>query len=158
MLPELPRFDDSGENIHDQADIDKTSIETTVCNISHPDLILMRNLKVFEQVTPRFIPLKRSCGLTGTFDGDQEMILFHQPSDAPGPNAVSLTHEELGDTPIPVSRIRPGKFLNFSTQHRFGRIRFGLIIETAPVDTEDATNISHGMLLLQCRNEASLLS
>lgn len=42
-------------------------------------------------IDPRLIPLKRFCCLTRTLDGDQEMILFHQPSDAPGPNGVSLT-------------------------------------------------------------------
>ena len=93
VLTEVPRFDDSGEDIHQQADIDKTSIETDVCNISHPDLILMRDLKGFEQVAPRFIPLKRFCGSTRTLDGDQEIIIFHQPSDASGANGVSLTHQ-----------------------------------------------------------------
>lgn len=63
VLPQMPRFGDSGENIHQQADIDETSIESDVGNIADPDLILMRDLKVFEQVAPRFIPLKRFCGL-----------------------------------------------------------------------------------------------
>jgi len=105
-------------------------------DITDPDLIPMTDLKVFEQVAPRFIPLKRLCCSTRTLDADQQIIVFHQPSDASGPNAVSLTHEELGDTSIAVPRIRPSKFFYFSTQNRFGRIRFGLIIETAAVDTE----------------------
>ena len=157
VLTEVPRFDHSGENIHQQAEIDETSIETHIGNIADPDLIRMRDLNVFEQVAPRFIPLKRSCCSTRTLDADQEMILFHQSSDTSGPNAVSLTHEELGDTPISVSRIRSRKFFYFSSQNRFGRIRFGLTIETAAVETECFTNISHGMLLLQCQNVASLL-
>ena len=93
VLTDLPRFDDSGENIHEQADIDETSLESDVCNIRHPDLILMRYLKGFEQVGPGFLPLKRFCGLTRTLDGDQEIIIFHQPSDASGANGVSLTQE-----------------------------------------------------------------
>ena len=38
-------------------------------------------------------PLKRFCCLTRTLDGDQEIIIFHQPSDASGANGVSLTHQ-----------------------------------------------------------------
>ena len=156
MLTQMPRSNHASENIHEQSDIDEASVETNLGNISHPDLILMRDLKVFEPVAPRFIPLKRSCCSTRTLDADQQIIVFHQPSDASGPNAVSLTHEQLCDTPISVSRIRTRKFLYFRTQHRFGRILSLLIIETAAVDAEDLTNISHRMLLLQCRNVASL--
>ena len=53
MLTDLPRSDHPSENIHEQADIDETSIETNIGNIAHPDLILTRNLKVFEAVAPR---------------------------------------------------------------------------------------------------------
>ncbi len=56
VLTDLPGFDDSGENIHEQADIDETSLETNIGNISHPDLILTRDLKVFEAVAPRTCP------------------------------------------------------------------------------------------------------
>ena len=53
VLTELPRSDHSGENIHEQADIDETSIETHIGNIRHPDLILTRDLNVCEPVVPR---------------------------------------------------------------------------------------------------------
>ena len=56
MWTNLIGFDDSGENIHEQADIDETSIETNIGNIAHPDLILMRDLKGFEQVAPWTCP------------------------------------------------------------------------------------------------------
>ena len=56
VLTDLPRFDDSGENIHEQADIDEASLKTNIGNISHPDLILMRDLKVFEQVASMAYP------------------------------------------------------------------------------------------------------
>ena len=56
VLADLPGFDDSGENIDEQADIDETSIETNIGNIAHPDLILMRDLKGFEQVAPWTCP------------------------------------------------------------------------------------------------------
>ena len=56
VLTELPRSDHSGENIHEEADIDETSVETHIGNIGDPDLILMRDLKGFEHVAPRFIP------------------------------------------------------------------------------------------------------
>ena len=47
LMTDLPSFDDSGENIHEQADIDETSLETNIGNICHPDLILMRDFKGF---------------------------------------------------------------------------------------------------------------
>ena len=53
VLTELPGFDHSGENIHEQADIDEASLETNIGNIAYPDLILMRDLKGFEAVAPR---------------------------------------------------------------------------------------------------------
>ena len=149
VLTQMPRFDHSGEDIHEQGEIDEASFETDVGNICYPDLILMTDLKVFKQIAPRFLPPQRFCGLTRTLERYQEILLFHQSSDTAGANSVSLTHEQLRDTPIPVSRILSRKFLYFREQHRFGRLFFGVIIETAPVDTEDARNISHAMLLLQ---------
>ena len=56
VLTDLPGFDDSGENIHEQADIDETSIETNIGNIRHPDLILMRDLKGFRAGWSRVSP------------------------------------------------------------------------------------------------------
>ena len=53
VLTDLPRSNHPSENIDEQADIDETSIETNIGNISHPDLILTRDLKVFEAVAPR---------------------------------------------------------------------------------------------------------
>ena len=47
VLTDLPRFDHSGENIHEERDIDEASFEAHISNIGHPDLILMRNLKGF---------------------------------------------------------------------------------------------------------------
>ena len=92
VLTELPRFDHSGEDIHEQREIDEAFFETDVGNICYPDLILMRNLKGFKQVASRFLRLQRFCGLTGTpLDRHQEIHLFHQASDAAGPNGVSLT-------------------------------------------------------------------
>ena len=58
------------KNIHEQADIDEASLKTNIGNISHPDLILMRDLKVFKQVAPWTYPLKRFCCLTRTLDGE----------------------------------------------------------------------------------------
>ena len=70
VLTDLPSLDNSSENIHEQADIDETSIETNIGNICHPDLILTRELKVFEPVDPRFFTLKRFYRLTRTLDSD----------------------------------------------------------------------------------------
>ena len=81
MLTDLPN---SGENIHEQADIDEASLKTNIGNISHPDLILNQG---FQAGAPWTYPLKRFCCLTRTLDGDQEIIIFHQPSEY----GVSLT-------------------------------------------------------------------
>ena len=89
VLTELPRFDHAREDIHEQAEVDETPIETHISNICHPDLIWTRDLKVFEQVAPRFLALKRLGCLTRTLDGDQEIVFFHQPSNASGSNNVS---------------------------------------------------------------------
>jgi len=77
VLTDLPSFDHSGENTHEEREVDETSIETHTGNICHPDLILMRDVKVFKQVAPRLIPLKRSCGSTRTLDADQQILVFH---------------------------------------------------------------------------------
>ena len=45
--------DQPGENIHEQAEINEAFLETNIGNISHPDLILTRDHKVFEAVAPR---------------------------------------------------------------------------------------------------------
>ena len=64
----------------------------------------------------------------------------------------------------PFSQGRPRRATEISTlyalseENRFRGDLFGVIIETAAVDAEDLTNISHGMLLLQCQNSASLFS
>ena len=91
VLTDIPSFDQSCENIHEQAEINEASLETNIGNICHPDLILTRDLKVFETVAPGFIPLKRFRCLTRTLDGNQEIIRFHQPSNASAANGVSLT-------------------------------------------------------------------
>ena len=66
----MPSSDQPSENIHEQAEIDEASLETNIGNISHPDLILTRDFKVFETVAPGGIPLKRFCRLTRTLDRD----------------------------------------------------------------------------------------
>ena len=76
VLTDLPGFDHSGENIHEQADIDETSIETNIGNIGHPDLILTRDFERFSRrLLQGFITLKRFCGLTRTLDADPEVTI-----------------------------------------------------------------------------------
>ena len=58
MRTDLPSSDHSGEDVHEHSDIDETSLETDVGNTADPDLILMRDLKGFEQIAPRFLRLK----------------------------------------------------------------------------------------------------
>ena len=91
MWTDLPSPDHSGEDIHEQSDIDEASLETDVGNIGHPDLILSRDLKGLNSIDPRVSTFKGSCGLTDTFHRYREILFFHQPSHTFIPHGVSLT-------------------------------------------------------------------
>ena len=52
MVADLPSSDHSGEDVHEQSDIDEASLETDVGNIGHPDLILSRDLKGLNSIDP----------------------------------------------------------------------------------------------------------
>ena len=52
MWTDLPSSDHSGEDVHEQSDIDETSLETDVGNIAHSDLILLIDLKGLNSIDP----------------------------------------------------------------------------------------------------------
>ena len=95
-----------GEDIHEQRDIDEIALESDISHIAHPDLIASTDVKRLQAIHPRTHTRKGGRGLTDTFDGNREVLGFHQSGNAPIPNGVSLMHQQLCDTPIPVRRIR----------------------------------------------------
>ena len=91
MSTDLPSLDHSGEDVHEQSDIDEASLETDVGNIAHPDLILSRDLKGLNSIDPGVSTFKGACGLTDTFHRYREILFFHQPGNTFIPHGVSLT-------------------------------------------------------------------
>ena len=76
MWTDLPSSDHSGEDVHEQSDIDEPSLETDVGNIADPDLILSRDLKGLNSIDPRLWTFKGSRGLTDTLDRDERFSSF----------------------------------------------------------------------------------
>ena len=70
----MPPSYHSGEDIHEQRNINEASFESDIDYIAHPDLITFGDLKGFKAIDPRLWTFKRSRGLTGTFGNDQEII------------------------------------------------------------------------------------
>ena len=106
MLTELPPSYHSGEDIHEQSDIDEVSLESDISNIANPDLIASTDIKRLQAIHIGTHTLNGGRGLTDTFDSNAEVPGFHQSGNAAIPNRVSLIHQQLRDTPIPVCRIR----------------------------------------------------
>ena len=102
MRTQLPRPYHASENIHEECEIDEALLELDVGNISHPDLIGSTDFKLLNSVDPRGLSFKGSRGLTDAFHRYREIRCFHQPGDASIPNGVSLIHQQLCDTPIPI--------------------------------------------------------
>ncbi len=106
MLTQMPRSYHASEDIHEQSDIDETSVEADVGDIADPDLIGSTDLKVLNSIDPGTLTFKGSRGLTDTFHRYREIFFFHQPGNPFIPDGVSLTQEQRSDAPIPVCRIR----------------------------------------------------
>ena len=67
MLTEVPPAYHSGEDIHEQSDIDETSLETDVGNIAYPDLIGSTDFKTLNAIDSVVFSFKGSRGLTDPF-------------------------------------------------------------------------------------------
>ena len=91
MVADLPSSDHSGEDVHEQSDIDEASLETDVGDIAHPDLIRSRDLKTLNSIDPVVFSVKGSRGLTDPFHRYREILFFHQPGNTFIPHGVSLT-------------------------------------------------------------------
>ena len=108
MVADLPVSSyHASEDIHEHTNIDEASVETDILYIANPDLIASTDVKVLKSIDPGLCPFKRSRGLTGAFDGDQEILCLHQSGNAAMPNSVSQTQQQLPDAPIPICRITP---------------------------------------------------
>ena len=79
MPTQLPRSDHASEDIHEQRDIEETSVEADVGDIANPDLIGSTDLKVLNSIDPGTLIFKGSRGLTDAFHRYREIFFFHQP-------------------------------------------------------------------------------
>ena len=80
----------------------KRLLRRDVGDIADPDLIASADVKVLNPIAPRLWSLKGSRGSTDPFDGNREVGCFHDPGDASMTDGVSLTQEELSNTPISI--------------------------------------------------------
>ena len=76
MLADLPPSDHASEDIHGHCDIDEASLESDICYIANPDLIVSADIKVLKSIDPGLWASKGSRGLTDTFDGNREILCF----------------------------------------------------------------------------------
>ena len=77
MLTEFPPSYHSGEDIHEQSDINEASFEADVGYIANPDLIPATDVKHFESIQIGLRTVKRYRGLTGTpFHRYREILFF----------------------------------------------------------------------------------
>ena len=67
MWTDLPSSYHSGEDIHQQSDIDEASVESDVGNIADPDLIRSTDLKTLNSIDPVVFTFKGSRSLTDPF-------------------------------------------------------------------------------------------
>lgn len=102
MFRDLPPSDHTRKNIHEQSNIDETSVESDVGNITHPDLIASTDVKVLNPIAPGLWCFKGSRGSTDPFDGNREVGFFHDPGDASITDGVALTQEQLSNTSISI--------------------------------------------------------
>ena len=93
MLTEFPASYHSGEDIHEQSDIDEVSLEADVCNIANPDLIAARDVKRLNAIPPRMHTISGVGRLTSAFNSNTEVLGFHQSGNTAIPNGVSLIHQ-----------------------------------------------------------------
>jgi|GEM_PF-1490341 len=105
LLTQMPRPYHTREGIHEQSDRDEVSFQAHISDIADPDLVASGDFKGLKSVDIGTLSLKRCRGLTDTFDGHRKIRGFHQSRNPAIPNGVSLIHQELCDTPIPVCRI-----------------------------------------------------
>ena len=87
---------------YEHCDIDEMSFQPDVGNITDPDLIASRDVKIINLIAPLMPTLKRLRRSTGTFDSDSKIICFHQSGNSAITDGVSETHQQLRDTPITI--------------------------------------------------------
>ena len=77
MLTDLPPSYHSREDIHEHGDIDEMFFQTDVGNITDPDLIASRDIKIIHSIAPLTLSVQRLGRSTGTSDQNREIIFFH---------------------------------------------------------------------------------